>query len=179
MLGALGSHYIDGLRDWFGEVASVSGQLSTLRPDVLDAATGKIVKAETDDTFSFTLKFVNGGMATMIASFATTPTRGARIVVMGDEGTLIAEQAGPESDGRWRRRREPRRRAVRSRSRRRRSSRCPRTTRDHRLMAFRMLVRDFTKGIEQGMSPSPNFTDGWRCQQVLDAVRESSEWDAP
>ena len=31
----------------------------------------------------------------MIASFAATPTRGARIVVMGDEGTLMAEQAGP------------------------------------------------------------------------------------
>src|SRR5206468_11759402 len=62
LLGALGSRYIDGLRGWFGEIASVSGQLSTLRPDVLDEATGKIVKAETDDTFSFTLNFVNGGM---------------------------------------------------------------------------------------------------------------------
>jgi predicted dehydrogenase len=41
-------------------------------------------------------------------------------------------------------------------------------------MAFRLLVRDFSKGIEQGSSPAPNFTDGLRCQQVLDAVRESS-----
>ena len=47
--------------------------------------------------------------------------------------------------------------------------------RDHRLMAFRMLVRDFTAGIEQGISPAPNFTDGLRCQEVQDAVRESSE----
>src|SRR5262249_19077552 len=95
ILGALGSHYIDGLRDWFGEVASVSGQLTALRPDVLDATTGRVVPAETDDTFSFTLNFVDGGMATMIASFAATPARGARIVVMGDEGTLVAEQGGP------------------------------------------------------------------------------------
>jgi predicted dehydrogenase len=42
-------------------------------------------------------------------------------------------------------------------------------------MAFRLLVRDFSKGIEEGSSPAPNFTDGLRCQQVLDAVRESSE----
>ena len=42
-------------------------------------------------------------------------------------------------------------------------------------MAFRLLVRDFTSGIEQGTSPSPNFTDGLRCQEVLDAVRASSE----
>jgi predicted dehydrogenase len=42
-------------------------------------------------------------------------------------------------------------------------------------MAFRLLVRDFTAGVEQGTSPAPNFTDGLRCQEVLDAVRESSE----
>ena len=56
VLGALGSHYIDGLRHWFGDVASVSGRLATLRPDVLDAATNRIVKSETDDTFVFTLR---------------------------------------------------------------------------------------------------------------------------
>src|SRR6185312_374927 len=53
LLGALGSHYIDGLRDWFGEVSTVSGRLAGLRPDVVDAG-GKIVKAESDDTFVFT-----------------------------------------------------------------------------------------------------------------------------
>ncbi len=56
---------------------------------------GRIVKAESDDTFLFTLTFRNGGIATMIASFAATPSRGTRIVVMGDGGTLIAEQPGP------------------------------------------------------------------------------------
>lgn len=174
LLGALGSHYIDGLRDWFGDVASVSGQLATLRPDVRDEGTGKVVKAETDDTFSFTLNFVNGGMATMIASFATTPARGARIAVMGSEGTLIAEQAGPNptEDGV----------VVASRKG---APLAPLATppqytpftdaRDHRLMAFRMLVKEFTKAIGQGTSSSPHFTDGWRCQQVLDAVRKSAE----
>jgi len=65
LLGALGSHYIDGLRFWFGEIASVTGWLAGLRPDMVDTATGKIVKAETDDTFSFMVTFKNGGMATM------------------------------------------------------------------------------------------------------------------
>ncbi|TMH18467.1 MAG: hypothetical protein E6H68_02135, partial [Betaproteobacteria bacterium] len=72
LLGALGSHYIDALRFWFGEIASVSGWLAAFRPDVVDAATGKIVKAETDDTFSFTVTFKSGGMATMTSSFAVT-----------------------------------------------------------------------------------------------------------
>lgn len=173
LLGALGSHYIDGLRYWFGEIASAYGHLEALRPGVLDPATNRIVQAETDDTFLFTLQFVNGGIATMSASFAATPTRGARIVVMGDTGTLIAEQPGPNpmEDGV----------VIGSRGG---SVLQPLETpkqylpfkdaRDHRLMAFRLLARDFAAGIERGMSPAPNFTDGLRCQEVLDAVRESS-----
>ena len=173
LLGALGSHYIDGLRHWFGDVASVTGQVEALRPDVMDAATNRIVKSETDDTFLFTLQFRNGGTATMTSSFATTPTRGAKIVVMGDNGTLIAEQPGPN----------PEENGVVIGSRggaplqplETPKKYTPFTdARDHRLMAFRLLVRDFTAGIDRGMSPAPNFTDGLRCQEVLDAVRESS-----
>jgi predicted dehydrogenase len=174
VLGALGSHYIDGLRHWFGEVTKVTGKLSTLRPDLVDPASGAIVKAETDDTFHFLLEFANGGMASMNASFAATPARGARIVVMGERGTFIAEQPGPNpmEDGV----------VIASRDG---AALKPLPTpaqytpftddRDHRLMAFRLLVRDFTRGVEQGASPAPNFVDGLKCQEVLDAVRESSE----
>jgi predicted dehydrogenase len=173
LLGALGSHYIDALRHWFGDVATVTGHIDALRPDVGDAASGRIVKAETDDTFQFTLTFRSGGMATMIASFAATPARGARIAVMGDGGTLLALQPGPN----------PLENGVVSASR----NGAPMAelptpvrflpftdARDHRLMAFRLLVRDFTHGIESGTSPAPNFEDGLRCQEVLDAVRASA-----
>ena len=174
LLGALGSHYVDGLRHWFGEVRSVTGRLAILRPDLIDPKTSAIVKSETDDTFVFTLEFESGGIATMIASFGTTPTRGARIAVMGERGTLIAEQPGPNpmEDGI----------VVASRKG---GPLQPLATparytpftddRDHRLMAFRLLVREFTHGIQDKTSPSPNFTDGLRCQEVLDAVRESSK----
>jgi predicted dehydrogenase len=174
VLGALGSHYIDGLRHWFGEVTSVTGKLATLRPDLLDPASGAIVKAETDDTFVFVLEFANGGMATMSASFAATPARGAKIVVMGERGTFVAEQPGPNpmedgvvvasTDGA----------ALKTLPTPARYT--PFTDdRDHRLMAFRLLVRDFTRGVHEGASPSPNFIDGLRCQEILDAVRVSSE----
>jgi predicted dehydrogenase len=173
ILGALGSHYIDGLRHWFGDVSAATGKLLTLRPDLADAATGQTIKAETDDAFVFTLEFASGGIAAMIASFAATPARGARLAVMGDAGTLIAEQPGPNpmEDGA----------VVASRNG---SPLQPLPTpsrytpftdaRDHRLMAFRMLVRDFNDGIARGTAPAPNFTDALRCQEVLGAVRESS-----
>lgn len=173
LLGALGSHYVDGLRHWFGNVVSVSGRVENFRPDVRDAANGAVVKAETDDTFLFTLEFESGAIATMIASFATTPSRGARIAVMGERGTLVAEQPGPNpmEDGIVVASRDgsPLQRLPTP------AQYAPFTdARDHRLMAFRLLVRSFNDGIERGTSPSPSFTDGLRCQEVLDAVRESS-----
>ena len=174
LLGALGSHYIDALRHWFGEVVSVGGSLATLRPDLLDPATNRVVKAETDDTFQFTLTFEGGGVATMIATFAATPTRGAKIAVMGDRGTFVAEQNGPNptADGTVIASREgsplqpletPAKYALGN------------DDRDHRLAAFRALVREFGAGIDRHASPAPNFTDGLRCQQVLDAVHASSD----
>jgi predicted dehydrogenase len=174
LLGALGSHYIDCLRHWFGDVATATGRVATFRPDMVDPATGKPVKAETDDSFSFLLTFRNGGMAIMTASFAVTPARGAKIAVMGTNGTLYAEQAGPNptEDG-----------VVLASQGGAPLKPLPtppqytpfKDARDHRLMAFRLLVRDFNRGIGAGISPAPSFTDGLRCQEVLDAVRESSE----
>jgi predicted dehydrogenase len=106
-----------------------------------------------------------------------TPTRGAKIVVMGDNGTLIAEQPGPNplEDGVVV--------ASRNGSPLEPLATPPQYTpfkdpRDHRLMAFRLLVRDFNQGVEQGTSPAPSFADGARCQRVLDAVRQSSDTGA-
>jgi predicted dehydrogenase len=109
----------------------------------------------------------------MNASFAVTPTRGARIAVMGDRGTLLAEQPGPNplQDGIVLASQDGAPFAPLATP----TQYTPFTDeRDHRLMAFRLLVREFTRGVEAGTSPSPNFADGLRCQQVLDAVHESS-----
>jgi predicted dehydrogenase len=173
-LGALGSHYIDGLRHWFGDVATVSGTLKTLRPERLDRESGQVVHADTDDTFSFTLTFKNGVVATMVASSAVAPSQGVRITVAGSDGMLVATQRGanPEPDG-----------VVllgKSTDRVLAPVEMParfrpfEDDRDPRLVSFRLLVRDFETGIREGRSPSPSFEDGLKCQQVLDAVRESS-----
>ena len=93
---------------------------------------------------------------------------------MGDKGTLIADQAGPNpaEDGV----------VIASRGG---AALAPLVTpakylpptdpRDHRLAAFRLLVHEFNRGIDTGTSPAPNFADGLRCQEVLDAVRASSD----
>ena len=47
--------------------------------------------------------------------------------------------------------------------------------RDGRLAAFRLLVREFVRGINDGESPSPNFLDGFHNQQILNGILRSSE----
>ena len=110
----------------------------------------------------------------MICSSAVTPARGARISVMGSDGTLFAEQDSPnpaEDGGIWGSQGGNPLAPIETPERLMPFS----DDRDPRLMAFRLLIRDFNRGIDEGTSPTPNFTDAWRCQQILDAVRESSD----
>lgn len=174
LLGALGSHFIDGLRHWFGDVESASGVTTALRPDRLDAA-GNVVQTDVDDTFSFQLRFASGVLASMTASSAVAPASGGRIMISGTEGALVATQRGPNP--------EPDGVVLLGKSTDRALTELPMPSafrpfeddRDHRLMAFRLLVREFERGIRDGASVTPSFDDGVGCQAVLDAVRESSK----
>ncbi len=176
LLAALGSHYIDAFRHWFGEVESVSGQVRTLFPDRTDPKTGASARSTADDTFQFTLTFVNGGSMTMVATNAAPFGPGARIDIYGREGALSTPHKGPGMN-------PPSHGAVlgaKVGEDALKEMRIPQRLepltddRDDRLFGFRLLVRQFKKGIETGTSPAPNFYDGYKCQQVLDAVRESA-----
>jgi predicted dehydrogenase len=172
-LFGLGSHYIDGLRHWFGEVESVEGAVMTLSPDRL-APNGETVKADADDTFSFRLHFRDGGFAEMIGTRAAPFGPPPVIEVYGTEGTLVTPQRGvnPPPHGTLL--------TARKGEEKLQEQAIPERLqpfadeRDERLMPFRLFLREFLRGIETGTSPSPSFYDGYRCQQVLDAVRESS-----
>jgi predicted dehydrogenase len=174
LLGALGSHYIDGFRHWFGDVATASGTLATLRPERRDPETLAPVRADADDAFSFTLTFATGVIATMTASSAVSPGSGARITIAGSDGVLQALQRGPnpEPDGIVL--------AAKASDRALAPLEMParfrpfEDDRDQRLVAFRLLVREFERGIRAGVSPAPNFDDALACQAVLDAVRLSA-----
>src|SRR5690606_24332859 len=95
------SHYIDGFRHWFGDVATARGALRTARPDRLDRETGVVVQSDADDTFTFTLEFESGVGVSMTASSAVSPSQGGRITITGSGGVLVATQRGPnpEPDG--------------------------------------------------------------------------------
>ncbi len=173
LLGALGSHYIDALRHWCGELTGVGGKLVTLLPERVDEATGQSAVSDADDAFSLTASLAGGGIATLTASMALAVPQGVRLSVHGDRGALLTPQPGPNP---------PPEGIVYGAKAGEAFAELPMPehylpfadARDLRLLPFRLLVREFAKGVQGGTSPSPNFDDGYRCQQVLDAVRESS-----
>jgi len=174
LLGALGSHYIDGLRHWFGDVAEVGGQLVTRNPARVDAD-GNPREADTDDTFALNLLFASGVIASMTASSQVSPSLGARITIAGSEGVLVATQRGPNP--------EPDGVVLAGGAGERELTPLPvdpkyvliEDDRDQRLAAFRILVREFERGIRGGSSPAPSFDDATACQEVLDAVRAAAD----
>ena len=176
LLFALGSHYIDCLRHWFGEITSVSGRALAHFGDRTHPDSGETVQATADDTFHLLLGFAKGGWATMTGTSAAPFGPGARVEIYGKDGTLVTPHVGlgfnPPAHGTL----------LGARVGDEGLTEFPipdrlqpfTDDRDDLLMPFRLLVREFVRGIQEGTSPTPNFYDGYRCQQVLDAVRESS-----
>lgn len=173
-LFALGSHYVDCLRHWFGEVFAVSGRVATHYPQRTLPGSDSLVASDADDAFSFTVLFQQGGWATMTANSVAPFGSGARIELYGDGGALVTPQPGvnPPSNGV----------VLGARIGDQALAELPMPPRlrpfvderDDRLLPFRLEVREFLRGIREGTSPAPSFYDGYRCQQVLDAVLESS-----
>ncbi|MEE9277138.1 MAG: Gfo/Idh/MocA family oxidoreductase [Dehalococcoidia bacterium] len=174
VLGAIGIHYIDALRHWFGEVGSVSAQIVRFAPSQTSSAAGADAP-DSDDSFALVLTFQNGGIATMTISAVASPAQGARIAIVGSAGSLTASQPGPNPP--------PDGIVYGGKAGGESLTELPMPSkyvpliddRDQRLMPFRLLVRDFARGIDEGTSPAPNFVDGLRGQEILDAIRSSAE----
>jgi predicted dehydrogenase len=177
LLWAIGSHYLDAFRHWFGDITSVSAYMTTRLGE--DTATpGDAATAYADDSFAVTVEFAQGGWGTLLVSSAATFGSGTTIDVYGSRGRLSTPQPlplafNPPPDGR----------VYGADAQTRELAELPMPgiyrpfddDRDHRLMAFRLLVREFLQGIDQHRSLAPNFEDGYRLQLVLDgAVRSAT-----
>lgn len=176
LLGALGSHAIDALRWLLGDIDAVSGIVATMVPARVDAATGEMRAVETDDYSSFLVRFVPKrskvtlGSVTLSAVFASGGKN--QIAIAGERGTLILDNdetlmfgnglntpledvsvADPAHDidgvpgNIWAR-------------------------------SFYHLAGATLRTLGSGQSQvegAATFLDGWRCQQVIDAVHRSHQ----
>lgn len=171
-LGANGSHQIDLLRWWLGEIVEVSGQFATYvgqRPD--PAGGGELREVTSDDQFSFVARLASGGAAHVFVSYVAHHGGSNQTEVHGDAGSLVLDH----EDRLW--------------GRRLGSAGPEELTAPDPLegtpgvpgnvwgRSFAHLARELVGAIAEGrpLRRGATLADGLRCQQVLDAVRRSHD----
>ena len=165
LLNELGSHAIDRLRQWFGDLTAVSAQMESSPPEGLEP------QFTSEDHISATFEFVNGGIAVLSMSWVTEPPLGMRIVIGGSEGTILATSPGAmlsEGEVSLGRAGEDGLTMVEP------PADQAAVAAGGAITASARLIEAFAAGIDNGESPSPNFEDGLQSQIVIEAMRESN-----
>jgi predicted dehydrogenase len=91
LLGAIGSHVIDSIRWWMGDVADVDCRLRTFVASRPDGEGGEPHKVETDDYASLRLGLAGGVTAEISLSSVATGAPEHRFEIVGEEGTLVLD----------------------------------------------------------------------------------------
>ena len=168
-LGDLASHIIDLCRYWVGEIASVQGHLRTFTTE-RPTPGGGTSTVDVDDASTSILRFASGGEAVINASrngFGHNNYQ--RIEVYGSKGSLIYEIEKADIGGT--------------------ELRLCLGAGQARYNAFATVpvpviylagnperaMTDFIAAIRSNTPMSPDFADGLRCQEVLDAVELSAK----
>ena len=87
-LGANGSHQVDLLRWWLGEVAWVTGAAKVMVPDRIGSDTGVPWTATADDVAFFTAEMESGAVAQVFMSGVAAHNMGNVTRIFGSRGTL-------------------------------------------------------------------------------------------
>jgi predicted dehydrogenase len=169
MLRASGSHYIDTLRWWLGEVHSVAGMTGTMvkRRRLPDSTS--MASVDADDNFAFLLRFGNGAIGSVHFSSTAPTDAGESITISGSEGMLIIE-GDNELFGARKRDMGLRELAIPDRL----TPRLPEFSHPLTRPTI-LLMRDWITAIRagDGATFSPSFADGAKVQEIIDGVIRS------
>jgi predicted dehydrogenase len=169
ILGANGSHQIDLLRFWLGDMAEISGHVAVMVANRTDRDTGAPWVATGDDEASFTAVMKNGALASVFLSSAARHNIGNHVQIFGSQGTiklandderLLVARAGEdfvdmsESDP---------------------NADLPGVGRGIWNVSFVALMQEYIAAIREKrpLRAGATFADGLKCQQAMDAVRQS------
>ena len=178
--GDMNAHTVDLARFLVGEISSVTGDNNVFIEERNKPGGQGKGKVTTDDATSFLVRFENGAMGSFMATrFATGRKNFLRLEIFGSEGSLIfnlerlneleyfsrgdagleqgfrtimlTENSHPYLDKWW-----PPGHIIGW---------------EH---TFIHEMGDFLMAVAEDKPIQPDFHDGWRCQQVLDAVDQSA-----
>ena len=167
--GANGSHQIDLVRFWLGDIGLIAGQVATMVPYRSGKDTGQPWTATADDQASFTAEMKNGAIVSVFMSGAARHTMGNQLQIFGSEGTLLLAdadeklllaRAGEE---------------FQDVSETDPNAGLPGIGKGIWNVSFVGLIHEATAAIREGRRPreGATFADGLKTQQAMDAVRRS------
>lgn len=168
MLGAMGSHWIDLTNDWTGGFRQVSGHLQASR-GALPTDAGELKPATADEAFAISgVLRTAGALFTLQFGANLGPGTTSRAELYGSEGTILVENAG---DPQVARQGAPELRPVAAPQ-----INWPEAVAAAAVPRFAFLIWKLIQAIEDpGYAAHPDFRDGLRCQQIMDAVRRSHD----
>lgn len=174
LLGALGSHAIDAARWLFGEIEAVASTVTTLIPERRDPKTGEMKPNETDDYVSFLTRFApqDGHPAHGVVMLSALYASGGKnqITAVGSNGTLVLD--GDETLlGALGHNHQFEEMSLSDRARE--ISLIPDNI---WARSFYHLARETVQALREDrteIAHAASFTDGLRCQEVIDAVQRA------
>ena len=170
MLGSIGSHEIDSLRWWLGEVDSVAGIASTMVDRRIMADGSGMARVDADDNFAFVIRFVSGALGTVHVTTTSGVESGEEILLSGSEGMLIAQSGGTLLGAR-----RGESQLVEIELTPDLDTTLPKSTHPMMRPTYRLL-REWVAAIrDASASPSPSFQDGAKAQELLDGVRRAGQ----
>ncbi len=169
-LGANGSHQIDLLRWWLGDVSSVMGQVKTMVPDRLDKITGEAWTATADDVSWFSLEMANGTLAHVFMSGVAGHNMGNETQIFGSEGTILL--SNDDEVLRIAKRGEAFEEIIINDP----NADLPKVNKGIWNVSVVALMKELVSAIieERPLTAGATFEDGLACQKVMDAVRTST-----
>lgn len=169
VLGAIGSHYVDALRWWFGDVHAVCGATATAITTRPQEGGGAPRTVDADDNAAFVLRFANGGIGTVHLSYTSAADVGEEITITGSDGTLALHDQTQLFGAR-------RGEKVRSLLPEERfGAGGPQTGTARTIGLFSMLAGEWVLAMRTGQDACPSFDDGVKVQEILDAVPRSQQ----
>lgn len=171
MLAASGSHYIDLLRWWFGDIKAVAGLTATMVSHRHLPDSSEMAHVDADDNFAFMLRFHNGAIATVHVCATATADAGEEITLSGSEGMLLLQGDGALY-------------GARAQNVGLHEIDVPRASASSKLPEFShilarptaLLATDWIEAIRSGDVPTdaPTFEDGAQVQEIIDGVHRSA-----
>jgi predicted dehydrogenase len=168
MLGAAGSHHIDALRWWFGEIKAVAGATATMVKRRRMPESSQMAPVDADDNFALMIRFANGALASIHYSATAPQDTGDEVILSGSEGMLMLRADGVLVGAR--RGEELRELPIPARL----EPEIPEFAHPSANPTY-LLAKTWIHAIQTGAPGSPSFADGVKVQEVLDGVVRSTQ----